>query len=165
MKEQAIVCDDMHDIRKCVQHWVDQLCLNVVLITGGTGFADRDVTPEAIKPLLTKETPGITHLLLSSSIDITPFAALSRPVSGIRHKSFIITLPGSPKACKENMQPLLKVLPHALDLLLDRSSAAKDTHSHIQGHVCVHRTDDETPKEGVSASLDTPGKNTHKKKN
>lgn len=150
----------MHDIRKRVQHWTDTLALNVILITGGTGFSDRDVTPEAVKPLLTKETSGITHLLLSTSIAITPFAALSRPITGIRNKSFIITLPGSPKACKENMQAVLKVLPHALDLLLDRKKEAKKVHQDIQGHVCTHRQDHEHHT-GVSASLDTPGKTPH----
>lgn len=161
-KEYAIVCDDIYDIRKRVEQWADKLALNVILITGGTGFAERDVTPEAIKPLLTKETPGITHLILSSSIAITPFAALSRPITGIRNQSFIITLPGSPKACKENMQAVLKVLPHALDLLLGRSSAAKKVHKDIQGHdhVCIHRRDleQDPDQKGISAALDTPGK-------
>ncbi|KAI7902748.1 uncharacterized protein BX663DRAFT_486549 [Cokeromyces recurvatus] len=174
VKKQAIVPDEIHDIRKIVESWSDQESLNVIILTGGTGFSERDVTPEAIKPLLTKETNGITHLLLQASLTVTPFAALSRPVSGIRGKSFIITLPGSPKACKENMDAVLKVLPHALDLLLGRS--VKKMHNKIQNqqtddsskesatsnfhhhHTCIHRHDREghPSQTGSSASLNTP---------
>jgi gephyrin len=119
-----------------------------------------------VKSLLTRETPGITQLIFSSSITITPFAALSRPITGIRDKTMIITLPGSPKACKENMVAIEKVLPHALDLLLDRS--VKKFHAKVQqgetdikhvGHTCTHRHDAEghESQTGQSASLDTPG--------
>lgn len=92
---------------------------------------------------------------------ITPFAALSRPITGIRNKTMIITLPGSPKACQENMDAILKVLPHALDLLLDRS--VKKFHTKMQqpaqsGHTCTHKHDREgdASHTGQSASLDTP---------
>ncbi|KAI9478743.1 MAG: MoaB/Mog domain-containing protein [Benjaminiella poitrasii] len=173
VKEQAIVPDETHDIRKVVEAWADQQLLNVIILTGGTGFSERDVTPEAIKPLLTKETSGITHLILQSSLTITPFAALSRPVTGIRGKSFIITLPGSPKACKENMDAVLKVLPHALDLLLGRSVkkmhnkiqhqqksdvSAESTTGDLHHHNCIHRHDVEghPSQTGTSASLNTP---------
>jgi gephyrin len=130
--------------------------------------------------LITRKTSGITHLLLSSSLNITPFAALSRPITGIRNETMIITLPGSPKACKENIQAVLKVLPHALDLLLDRKAPSKKLHEKIQqqvgdvdvdksaavavgrgGHTCTHKhalTGHES-QTGQSASLDTPGKN------
>lgn len=170
VQQQSIVSDEIHDIRKVLEHWTDQLSLNLVLLTGGTGFAERDVTPEAVKPLLTRETSGITHLLLSSSLAVTPFAALSRPITGIRNKTLIITLPGSPKACKENMEAILKILPHALDLLLNRSSVKKLHHqmqnvsptidSHHDGHVCTHKHDAEghASQTGISASLDTPGR-------
>lgn len=112
--------------------------------------------------------------MLSASLSITPFAALSRPITGIRNKTMIITLPGSPKACKENMEACLKVLPHALDLLLDRS--VKKLHEKIQQgdmdinksgggggghhHTCTHRHDLEGHEfqTGQSDSLDTPGK-------
>ncbi|GAA5800498.1 hypothetical protein HPULCUR_005929 [Helicostylum pulchrum] len=178
ISQQTIVNDEIHAIQNTITSWSE---LNLIIITGGTGFSPRDVTPEAVKPLLTKETPGITHLLLSSSIAITPFAALSRPITGIRNKTMIITLPGSPKACQENMDAVLKVLPHALDLLLDRS--VKKFHTKIQqggvdvssasgttgatggggggggnGHTCTHKHDVEgdASQTGQSASLDTP---------
>ena len=156
--EKTIVPDEVHDIRKVVERWSQ---VNLILITGGTGFSPRDVTPEAIQPLLTRETPGITHLILQSSIAITPFAALSRPITGIKDKTMIITLPGSPKACKENMEAILKVLPHALDLLMDRS--VKKFHAKVQqgdtDHVCTHKHDVEghASQTGHSVPLDTPG--------
>ncbi|PHZ11141.1 uncharacterized protein RHIMIDRAFT_239287 [Rhizopus microsporus ATCC 52813] len=156
VEKQLIVPDEIRDIQKTIETWTDQYNLNLILLTGGTGFAERDRTPEAIKPLLTRETPGITHLLLSSSLSITPFAALSRPVTGIRNKSIIITLPGSPKACKENMDAVLKVLPHALDLLSNQhKESVKQTHAQMQGHRCVHSEREENLT-GQSVPLDTP---------
>lgn len=124
---------------------------------------------------MTRETPGITHLLLSSSIAVTPFAALSRPITGIRDKTMIITLPGSPKACQENMSAILNILPHALDLLTDQKSVKK-FHQELQSnatennqsittteepkeghHRCRHdRDEDVTQYSGQSASLGTP---------
>ncbi|CEI91224.1 Putative Molybdenum cofactor biosynthesis protein gephyrin (Fragment) [Rhizopus microsporus] len=156
VEKQLIVPDEIRDIQKTIETWTDQYNLNLILLTGGTGFAERDRTPEAIKPLLTRETPGITHLLLSSSLSITPFAALSRPVTGIRNKSMIITLPGSPKACKENMEAVLKVLPHALDLLSNQhNESVKQTHAQMQGHRCIHSEREENLT-GQSIPLDTP---------
>lgn len=176
VKEQAVVPDQAHDISTIVKNWSDVVEINAIVLTGGTGFSERDITPEAIKPLLTKETNGITQLLLSTSLSITPFAALSRPITGIRNKTLIITLPGSPKACKENMDAVFKVLPHALDLILDRS-VVKKLHNQMQqqdsnqnmattiqsgggggGHTCSHHHDQEghSSQTGVSAALDTP---------
>ncbi|CAO3676459.1 unnamed protein product [Rhizopus microsporus] len=156
VEKQLIVPDEIRDIQKTIETWTNQYNLNLILLTGGTGFAERDRTPEAIKPLLTRETPGITHLLLSSSLFITPFAALSRPVTGIRNKSMIITLPGSPKACKENMEAVLKVLPHALDLLSNQhNESVKQTHAQMQGHRCIHSEREENLT-GQSIPLDTP---------
>jgi len=172
VKEHTIVPDQAQDITHIVTKWSDVLEINAIVLTGGTGFSERDITPEAIKPLLTKETTGITQLLLATSLAITPFAALSRPITGIRNKTLIITLPGSPKACKENMEAVFKVLPHALDLILGRS-VVKETHTKMQQqpeqkmattiasagqHVCTHHHDQEghPSQTGVSASLDTP---------
>ncbi|KAI8976236.1 MoaB/Mog domain-containing protein [Pilobolus umbonatus] len=149
IKETRIVADEPIHIQQVIKEWTN--CVHLIIVSGGTGFGNRDRTPEAIQPLLTRETPGITHLLLSSSLKITPFAALSRPVSGIRQSTLIVTLPGSPKACKENMDALLPVLPHALDQL----SSKKQTHQEWkQGHTCVHRQESEG--EGVSHALSTP---------
>ncbi|ORY95445.1 MoaB/Mog domain-containing protein [Syncephalastrum racemosum] len=132
--QRAIVPDELEAIQSKVKEWADSLELNLVLLTGGTGFAPRDTTPEAIEPLLTRPTPGLTHLILAKSVAITPMAALSRPVTGIRHKTLIVTFPGSPKACRENLDALLPVLPHGLDLLLDNKSKAGHHHHHRHNH-------------------------------
>ncbi|KAI9025021.1 MoaB/Mog domain-containing protein [Phycomyces nitens] len=168
--QTAIVPDDVDLIQKHVRHYADELKLDLIVITGGTGFSERDTTPEAIIPLLTRQTPGITHLLLSSSLAITPFAALSRPVTGIRKNTLIITLPGSPKACKENMAAIINVLPHGLDLIRgepvtmlhskiqkdgnEKTSAHKNKH-HLF-HTCTHDHDEpgHASQTGLSRDLE-----------
>ncbi len=82
-------------------------------------------------PLLDRQTPGISHLIFSKSIQITPFAALSRAVSGIRGQTFVLTFPGSPKAVKENFEAVAKILPHAIDLA--RGGTGKKVHEKMQG--------------------------------
>lgn len=115
----AIVPDKIEAIRTQVVQWVDEDGIDLILTTGGTGFAPRDQTPEAIRPLLEREAPGLVVAMLSASLAITPHAMLSRPVAGIRRHTLIITLPGSPKGASENLQTLLPALPHALELLRD----------------------------------------------
>ncbi|KAJ9602610.1 hypothetical protein H2200_012803 [Cladophialophora chaetospira] len=116
----AIVSDDVIEIQRAIRSWTDVEdessnggIVNLVITTGGTGFARRDFTPEAISPLLHRHAPGIVHGMLSASFEVTPFAMMSRPVAGVRNKSIIITLPGSPKGAKENLLAILKLLPHA----------------------------------------------------
>ncbi|KAF7869731.1 hypothetical protein EAF04_004515 [Stromatinia cepivora] len=112
--ETKIVSDNVTDIQRSVMSWTDQEnTINVVITTGGTGFAVSDNTPEAIIPLLHKQAPGLVHGMLAASLAVTPFALMSRPVAGVRNKTIIITLPGSPKGAKENLQSILKLLPHA----------------------------------------------------
>ncbi|KAF9106729.1 hypothetical protein BGX27_009044 [Mortierella sp. AM989] len=127
----ACVPDDLKAIQKTITSWCDDLDLHLVLTTGGTGFGVRDCTPEAVLPLLERQTPGITHLIFAKSIQITPFAALSRAVSGIRGQTLILTFPGSPKAVKENFEAVAKMLPHAIDLA--RGGTGKKTHEKMQG--------------------------------
>lgn len=165
--QRAIVPDDRDAIQRQVKEWADLLSLHLILLTGGTGFAPRDTTPEAIEPLLTRPTPGLTHLVLALSTAITPMAALSRPVTGIRNRTLIVTFPGSPKACRENLDALLPVLPHGLDLLLDNKSKAAHHHARHGPHHHQHKEEMHNPTEGghqcvhhhrhdpVSAPLDT----------
>ncbi|RVX70676.1 hypothetical protein B0A52_05326 [Exophiala mesophila] len=113
-----IVKDDVLEIQRAVRSWSDgegqdSGPINLIVTTGGTGFARRDFTPEAISPLIHRHAPGIVHGMLSASFQVTPFAMMSRPVAGVRNKSIIVTLPGSPKGAKENLQAILKLLPHA----------------------------------------------------
>ena len=87
------------------------------MTTGGTGFAPRDITPEATRAVADRDAPGIVEAIRAASLRITPRAMLSRAVSVIRSKTLIINLPGSPKACMESMDVFLDQLPHALELL------------------------------------------------
>ncbi|RPA88020.1 hypothetical protein BJ508DRAFT_1577 [Ascobolus immersus RN42] len=109
--KRAIVSDDVEQIRHTVKEWTSKV--ELILVSGGTGFAESDVTPEAIEPLLTKKASGLTHAMLSSSLQITPFGMMARPICGVRSKSLIITLPGSPRGAKENLAAIVNQLPHA----------------------------------------------------
>lgn len=110
--ETKIVSDVTTQIQRQIMLWADG-AVNLVVTTGGTGFAPSDQTPEAVSALLHKQAPGLVHAMLSTSLSVTPFAMMSRPVAGVRNKTVIITLPGSPKGAKENLQAVLKTLPHA----------------------------------------------------
>ncbi|KAB8236944.1 bifunctional molybdopterin adenylyltransferase MobB/molybdopterin molybdotransferase MoeA family protein [Aspergillus alliaceus] len=109
-----IVPDNISDIEKSICDWTDgQDAVNLVLLSGGTGFTARDNTPEAVTPLLHRHAPGLVHAMLDASLKITPFAMMSRPVAGVRNGTLMITLPGSPKGAKENLEAIVKLLPHA----------------------------------------------------
>ncbi|RHZ60271.1 hypothetical protein CDV55_106580 [Aspergillus turcosus] len=109
-----IVPDNVLDIQQTICNWTDGPdWFNLVLISGGTGFAVKDNTPEAVSPLIHRHAPGIVHGMLAASLRVTPFAMMSRPVAGVRDKSLLITLPGSPKGAKENLEAIIKLLPHA----------------------------------------------------
>ncbi|KAH7115986.1 hypothetical protein B0J11DRAFT_538908 [Dendryphion nanum] len=109
-----IVPDSVIEIQKFIRTWTDcEEAANLIITSGGTGFAVKDVTPEAVTPLLDREAPGLVHGMLSSSLAVTPFALMARPVAGTRKKTLILTLPGSPKGAKENLEAVLKLLPHA----------------------------------------------------
>lgn len=114
---QAILPDDQAAIRDLLASWADSGDLDVILTTGGTGFAPRDVTPEATRAVIDREAPGLAEAMRAASLKITPHAMLSRIVTGIRRKTLIINLPGSPKGAVENLQVVLSVLPHAIQLL------------------------------------------------
>jgi molybdenum cofactor synthesis domain-containing protein len=91
--------------------------MDIILTTGGTGFAPRDVTPEATRAVIEREAPGLVEAMRAASLKITPHAMLSRIVAGIRKRTLIINLPGSPKGAVENLQVILPALPHAIQLL------------------------------------------------
>ncbi|KAL4964058.1 bifunctional molybdopterin adenylyltransferase MobB/molybdopterin molybdotransferase MoeA family protein [Aspergillus stella-maris] len=109
-----IVPDDVLQIQQSVCGWADgHDPFNLILISGGTGFAVKDNTPEAVSPLLHRQAPGLVHGMIAASLSVTPFAMMARPVAGTRNKSLVITLPGSPKGAKENLEAIIKLLPHA----------------------------------------------------
>lgn len=123
VSETAIVPDDRLVIEQTLADWCDSACCDLLLTTGGTGFAPRDVTPEATLSIIQRVTPGLAELMRLESLKITPHAALSRAVAGIRARTLIINLPGSPKGAVENLGFLMPILPHAIDLLQDSPSA------------------------------------------
>ncbi|KAL4893585.1 hypothetical protein BDV59DRAFT_193063 [Aspergillus ambiguus] len=109
-----IVPDSVLDIQRAICDWTDgPNWVNLILVSGGTGFAVKDNTPEAVSPLIHRHAPGLVHGMLAASLKVTPFAMMSRPVGGVRDKSLILTLPGSPKGAKENLDAVIKLLPHA----------------------------------------------------
>jgi molybdopterin adenylyltransferase len=119
---QEIVPDELEAIKGILQVWADAGGTDVILATGGTGFAPRDVTPEATREILERLTPGIDEAMRSASLKVTQHAMLSRAVSGIRKRTLIITLPGSPKGATENLQVVLPALEHAVKLLRDEDA-------------------------------------------
>ncbi|KAF8314746.1 hypothetical protein DL93DRAFT_2149060 [Clavulina sp. PMI_390] len=142
----AIVPDDKDAIAKTVMQWAALPEIDWIITTGGTGFGVRDCTPEAIAPLLSRPASGLTHLLLSTSLQHTPLASLSRPVAGTistpsasspspnaTHETLVVTLPGSPKAVKENMSALLGagVVLHAIELMKGGKDAGKAVHQSL----------------------------------
>ena len=113
----GIVPDELDAICDTLAGWADSEGMDVILTTGGTGFAPRDITPEATLKVIERRTPGLVEAIRAQSLLITPHAMLSRAEAGIRGKVLVINFPGSPKAVQENFEVILPVLPHAVDLL------------------------------------------------
>ncbi len=128
--EQHIVPDERDKVREILIDWCDDLRLNLIFTTGGTGFAPRDVTPEATRDVIEREAPGLAEAMRADSLTKTPHGMLSRAVCGLRGLTLIINLPGSPKAVRENLEAIAAALPHAINLLRE----APDTEA---GHAGV----------------------------
>ncbi len=112
-----IVPDEFMEIKRALFKWCDDAKLDLILTTGGTGFAPRDVTPEATRAVIERDAPGLVHAMIASSLQKTPHAMLTRMVAGIRGATLIVNLPGSPKAACENLGVILPALPHAIELI------------------------------------------------
>ncbi len=119
--EQAAVPDEQATIAAYLQRWADELRVSVILTTGGTGVAARDVTPEATRSVLARELPGLAELMRAKSLEATVFAPLSRAVAGTRGTSVIVNLPGSPRGAVQCFAIVQSLLPHVVDLLQGRT--------------------------------------------
>lgn len=124
----AIVPDDQAMIEAELRRHADELDAALIVTTGGTGFSRRDVTPEATAAVCERMAPGIPEAMRAYCLSITPRAMLSRAVAGLYHNSLIVNLPGSPKAVRENLEPILPALDHGLSMLLGtKNECASET--------------------------------------
>jgi molybdenum cofactor synthesis domain-containing protein len=114
---RGIVPDERELIARQLVEWADEAGLDLVLTTGGTGFAPRDVTPEATRDVIEREAPGLAEAMRSAGLKATPRAMLSRAIAGIRGRTLIVNMPGSPKAVRENLETLEPALPHGIEIL------------------------------------------------
>jgi len=114
---EAVVPDDINIIKGTLIVWADEVGLDLIVTTGGTGFGPRDVTPEATKAVIEREAPGLAEAMRAEGLKVTPHAMLSRAVCGIRGRTLIVNLPGSPKAVRENLETILPAIPHGIELL------------------------------------------------
>lgn len=119
----SIIPDDRQQIKEELISCADEKKIALVLTTGGTGFSPRDITPEATKDVIERETPGIPELMRMESMKITPRGCLSRSTAGIRGRTLIINLPGSEKAARENILAVIDSLKHGLEMLYSEGSA------------------------------------------
>jgi molybdenum cofactor synthesis domain-containing protein len=115
--DYVVIPDDRNTIEANLIRMADVVGVDLILTTGGTGFSIRDITPEATLSVIDREAPGIPEAMRLKSLEITPKAMLSRAAAGIRGKTLIINLPGSPKAVAECLEVILPVLPHAIEIL------------------------------------------------
>ncbi len=112
-----ILPDERDQISERLRYYADELGVELVLTTGGTGFSPRDWTPEATLDVADREAPGLAEAMRQASLEITPHAMLSRAVAAIRRCTLIVNLPGSPKAVRENLRTIKPALPHAIEIL------------------------------------------------
>ncbi|MCD1259548.1 molybdopterin adenylyltransferase [Paenibacillus athensensis] len=124
--EYRVVPDEMDEIMASLIEMTDYYQAELILTTGGTGLAPRDVTPEATLNVIDRVAPGFAEAMRMASIQKTPRAMLSRAVAGIRGRTLIINLPGSPKGVQENLMAIIDQLPHALAILTGREGGHGD---------------------------------------
>jgi len=114
---RTVVPDDRGTIAALLRRLADDEHRALVVVTGGTGFGPRDVTPEATRDVIEREAPGLAEAMRAAGRSVTPRADLSRGVCGVRGTTLIVDLPGSPKGATESLRAVLELLPHALDLI------------------------------------------------
>jgi molybdopterin adenylyltransferase len=120
---RAIVPDDFNALRAALSDWADSGSVDIILTTGGTGFAPRDITPEATRSIIDREAPGLAEAMRQASAAKSRHAMLSRAIAGLRGRVLIINLPGSPRGAVESLEAVLPVLQHAVELLTEDPKA------------------------------------------
>ena len=117
-----IIPEEKDIISATLKDWADNAKLDLIVTSGGTGLSSRDVTPEAMQSVIEKNIPGISEAMRVQTMIKSPFAMLSRSMAGSRGKCLIINLPGSPKGVKECLEVVLPVIPHAIEILNDKTA-------------------------------------------
>ena len=125
-----IIPDEREQIQAELIRCADERKIALVMTTGGTGFSQRDITPEATLAVIERETRGIPEAMRWASLQITPRGCLSRSAAGIRGKTLIVNLPGSEKAAKENLSAVLDPIGHGMDMLFSEGSSDHQHHHH-----------------------------------
>jgi molybdenum cofactor synthesis domain-containing protein len=120
-----ILPDEQAQVAAQLASWADSGEVDVILTSGGTGFSERDVTPEATTAVIERPAPGLAEAMRQASLQITPHAMLSRATAGIRGRTLIVNLPGSPRGAVDNLAVITPVLPHAVALLRNDAEAEK----------------------------------------
>jgi len=134
IRQYAVVPDEREVIASTLRKWCDEEQLDLLLTTGGTGLGQRDVTPEATRDVVEREVPAITLAMLFESLRATPYAMLTRATAGIRGRTLIVNLPGNPRAVAENLEAVIEVLPHAIDILQGRRTEGHGGHREHAEH-------------------------------
>ena len=133
VRQYRVVPDERGPIEATLREWADDHRLDLVLTTGGTGLAMRDVTPDATRAACEREVPAIAQAMVLASLAVTPYAMLTRATAGIRKRTLVVNLPGNPKALTENFLAIAEVLPHAIDIIRGVDTHAKRGHAHTHG--------------------------------
>jgi molybdenum cofactor synthesis domain-containing protein len=127
---RTIVPDEPEQIQETLIHYADEEAVDVVVTTGGTGLTPRDQTPEATRAVIEREVPGLAEVLRFEGHRKTPLAVISRGVAGIRGRTLIVNLPGSPRAVREGMETLAPILPHAVRMARGEDTEHREEEIH-----------------------------------